>query len=69
MARNGSNWPKNKWFAVTLERSSVSLSSMIGNPEGMCSIACTVLPGEREIEREGTVENGELKLSGLYRVL
>lgn len=28
VARKGSNWPKKRWLMVTLERSSVSLSSI-----------------------------------------
>lgn len=28
MARSGSNWAKKRWFAESLQRSSVSLSSM-----------------------------------------
>lgn len=60
MARNGSNWPRNKWLAATLDRSSVSLSSIIEASAETSSYTCIV---QRECEeRERSVENAVVKM-------
>lgn len=55
MARNGSNWPRNKWLAATLERSSVSLSSITETSAETSSYTCIA---QRETERR---EKDQLK--------